>query len=106
MSCHSSGSSNQYWWVVAGTVYKPDSTDLSPNSTIYLFTAVNGGGSLVLTLPADEKANFYTTSSVNFGTGLYPEVKGLTGEVKYMQESTTVGNCNSCHNVSNRIMVN
>jgi hypothetical protein len=106
MNCHNSGGSNQYWWAVAGTVFKPDSTSLNPNSTIYLFSGPNGTGNLKLTLPVDGKGNFYTSSSVSFGSGLYPEVKSSSGEIRYMQSSITNGNCNSCHNSSRRIMVN
>ena len=106
MNCHNSGGSNQYWWTVAGTVFKPDSTSLNPNSTVYLFSGPNGTGNLILTLPVDEKGNFYTSSSVSFGSGLYPEVKSSSGEIRYMQSSTTNGNCNSCHNSSKRIIVN
>ena len=106
MSCHNSGGSNQYWWTVAGTVFKPDSVSLNPDCTVYLFTGANGAGSPVLTLPVDGKGNFYTTSSVGFGTGLYPAVKSSSGETRYMQSSTTNGNCNSCHISSKRIIVN
>jgi len=106
MSCHNSGGSNQYWWNIAGTVFKPDSTSLSSNSTIYLFTGVNGSGNLILTLPVDAKGNFYTTNSVNFSAGLYPAVKSASGETRYMQSSTTNGNCNSCHTSGHRIIVN
>lgn len=106
MECHNSGGSNQYWWSVAGTVYKPDSTTLNPNGTVYLFSAPSGGGSVVLSLPVDAKANFYTTNAITFGVGLYPAVKSLSGQLRYMNSFTTQGNCNSCHNASNRIKVN
>lgn len=106
MNCHNSGGSNQFWWTVAGTVFKPDSTSLNSNSTVYLFTGTNGTGNLILTLPVDAKGNFYTTSSVSFGSGFYPEVKSSSGEIRYMQSSTTNGNCNSCHDSSHRIIVN
>jgi hypothetical protein len=106
MNCHNSGGSNEYWWEVAGTVYKPDGTSLNQNSTVYLFSGVNGTGNLILTLQVDGKGNFYTSSSVNFGSGLYPEVKSSSGEVKFMQESVTSGNCNSCHDSTKRITVN
>ena len=106
MNCHNSGGSNQYWWTIAGTVFKPDSVSLNPNSTVYLFSGPNGTGDLRLTLPVDAKSNFYTSSSFSFGSGLYPEVKSSSGEIRYMQSSTTNGNCNSCHNASHRIIVN
>lgn len=106
MNCHGSGSGNEYWWTVAGTVFKPDSVSLGSNSTIYLFSGSNGTGNLLLTLPADAKGNFYTTNSISFGTGVYPEVKSPSGEVRYMQSAVTNGNCNFCHTSSNRIIVN
>ncbi len=106
MSCHNPGGSNQFWWTVAGTVFKPDSTSLGINSTIYLFSGSNGSGNLILALPCDGKGNFYTSSQVSFGSGLYPEVKSPSGEIRFMQSSTIKGNCNSCHNASNRIIVN
>ena len=106
MSCHNSGGSNTYWWTVAGTVFKPDSISLNPNSTVYLFSGAIGTGNLILTLPVDAKSNFYTSASVSLGTGLYPEVKSSSGEIRYMQSSITNGNCNSCHNSSKRIIVN
>ncbi|MCX6246811.1 MAG: hypothetical protein NTW10_03665 [Bacteroidetes bacterium] len=106
MNCHNPGGENRYWWTVAGTVFKPDSASLNPNSTIYLFSGSGGTGNLILTLPVDGKSNFYTSNSFRFGTGLYPEVKSSSGEVRSMQSSTTNGNCNSCHNSTNRIIVN
>jgi|WetSurMetagenome_2_1015567.scaffolds.fasta_scaffold84155_2 hypothetical protein len=106
MNCHNSGGSNEYWWTVAGTIFKPDSVSLNPNATVYLFSGINGTGNLVLTLPVDGISNFYTTGAVNFGTGLFPEVKSSSGEIRYMQSSTTNGNCNSCHTKGHRIIVN
>jgi len=106
MDCHNSGGSNEFWWTVAGTVYKPDGVNLNPNSTVYLFTGVNGTGNPVLTLQVDAKGNFYTTSDVNFGSGLYPEVKSSSGEIRFMQQPIANGSCNSCHNASKRITVN
>jgi predicted small secreted protein len=106
LSCHNSGGSNAYWWYIAGTVYKPDESDLNPNSTVYFFTSVNGGGSLAGLLAVDGKGNFYTSTLVDFGSGLYPGVKSSSGETRYMQSSTKNGDCNSCHTSSKRIIVN
>jgi hypothetical protein len=106
MDCHNSGGTNKYWWIVAGTVFKPDSTSLASNSTLFLFTGINGTGDRVLTLPVDAKGNFYTTGNVSFGSGLYPEVKSPSGEVRFMQTATTNGNCNGCHTAGHRIIVN
>lgn len=106
MSCHGNGGDNPFWWTVAGTVYKPDTTQLAVNSTIYLYTKINGSGTVVVLLPVDAKGNFYTTSYFDFGDGLYPQVKSPSGEVRYMQSSTKDGNCNNCHNHTRRIIVN
>jgi len=105
-NCHTTGGSNSYWWTVAGTVYKPDTTYLNPNSTVYLFTNGNGGGTLTALLPVDAKGNFYTSTVFDWGSGLYPGVKSSSGQVRYMQASTTNGNCNHCHNGKMRIVVN
>jgi hypothetical protein len=106
MSCHNSGGSNSYWWYLAGTVYKPDESNLNPNSTIYLFTSGNGGGSLIGLLPVDGKGNFFTSTMIDFGSGLYPGVKSSSGETRYMSSSTKTGDCNSCHISLKRIIVN
>lgn len=106
MDCHNSGGGNEYWWTVAGTVYKPDSISLNPNSTVYLFSAPSGGGTMKQMFEADGKANFYTTDAVSFGVGLYPAVKSSSGQVRYMNSFITQGNCNGCHNSNNRIKVN
>ena len=87
-------------------MYKPNESDLSVNSTLYLFTSGDGGGTLVALLPVDAKGNFYTSNSVNFTNGLYPGVKSPSGEIRYMQSSTTIGDCNSCHIATKRIIVN
>ena len=106
MRCHNSGGLNEYWWVVAGTVYKPDKTSLNPNCTVFLYSAPDGGGTIVTTIQADGKANFYTTNSISFGTGLYPAVKSLSGEIQHMNSSINQGNCNGCHTSSSSITVN
>jgi len=106
LSCHNTGGSNIYWWSIAGTVYKPDETDLNPNSTIYLFTLANGGGTPAVVLPVDGKGNFYTSTLINYGSGLYPGVKSSSGETGYMPASTTNGDCNSCHIPLKRIIIN
>jgi hypothetical protein len=106
LSCHNSGGSNAYWWYVAGTVYKPDESSLNPNSTVYLFSSGNGGGSLIALLPVDGKGNFFTSTLFDYGSGFYPSVKSSSGETRYMQSSTKNGDCNSCHIASKRIIVN
>lgn len=106
MKCHNSGGSNQFWWNVAGTVFKPDSVTLNPGCTVYLFTGPGGSGTLIQVLPVDKKSNFYTTNSVSFGTGLFTEVKSSSGEIRSMQAAITSGDCNFCHTKANPILVN
>jgi hypothetical protein len=106
LSCHNNGGSNSYWFYAAGTVYKPDTSLLNPNCTVYLFTKGNGGGTLIALMPVDAKGNFYTTTIFDYQGGLYPGVKSPSGEVRYMQNNTTNGDCNSCHNKTRRIIVN
>lgn len=56
----------------------------------------DGTGNLKATLEVDQKGNFYTTESIDFGSGLYVLVQGdqLTN---YMNSSVINGQCNSCH---------
>ena len=100
MSCHKSGGEGEGWFNVAGTVYDSAQTNLLPNSTVFLYTAPNGGGTLNYTIQVDGKGNFYTTDAIDFGTtGLYPVVSGKSIS-KMMGSSITTGQCNSCHGVS------
>lgn len=106
MSCHSSGGKGEGTFTVARTVYNASGAAVSPNATVKLFTGPNGTGSLVKTIEVDGKGNFYTTSSIDFGTGLYVTVTGKSGSVSTMSSSITTGQCNSCHNSSEKISVN
>jgi cytochrome c553 len=101
MGCHYSGGEGSGWFNVAGTVYDNTKTTSYPNTTVYLSTLPNGRGTIVDTLYGDGSGNFYTTASINFGTGLYPSVAGTNGGgVSHMSTSITTGACNSCHGVS------
>ncbi len=106
MSCHSSGGKGEGTFTVAGTVYNASGSAVSPNATVKLYTGAGGTGSLVKTIEVDGKGNFYTTNSIDFGTGLYVTVTGKSGSVSAMSSSITTGQCNSCHNSSGRITVN
>lgn len=107
MSCHKSGSNGEGWFNVAGTVYNPAKTAVYPNATIKLYTGANGTGTLVQTIEADGKGNFYTSASVNFGSGLYTTVTNSSGVVSKMNSAITSGQCNSCHGSSTgKISVN
>ena len=106
MSCHNSGGKGEGTFTVAGTVYNASGAAVSPNATVKLYTGPNGTGSLVKTIEVDGKGNFYTTSSIDFGTGLYVTVTGKSGSVSTMGSSITTGQCNSCHNSSEKITIN
>ena len=100
MDCHVKGGPGKGWFIVAGTVYDTifPNNGLNPHATVYLYNQFGGQGALVATLEGDTKGNFYTTSSVNFGNGLYPEVISAKGNMAFMSAAITQGACNSCHN--------
>ena len=100
MNCHSSGGEGQGCFLAAGTVYDNAATSIYPNATIRLYSQPNGAGSVVATIQGDAKGNFYTTGSIDFGSGLYPSVTNSGGQTMYMSASTTTGACSSCHGVS------
>lgn len=87
---------------VAGTVYRVDGSAY-PGATVRVTTALDGGGSVVLTVTADASGNFYASRSVAFGSGLYTDVTGTGGARRAMKAAVTGGACNSCHDASNRI---
>ena len=99
MDCHSQGGSGDGWFTVAGTAYNSAKTNIYPNVTVKLYTAINGTGTLKYTVQGDALGNFYTTQTIDFGSGLYPAVQGTAGP-KYMSTAITTGRCNSCHGVS------
>ena len=99
MNCHKSGGEGKGWFNVAGTVYTAGLSNTYPNTTVKLYTGPNGTGTLKYTINGDAKGNFFTTETIDFGSGLYPVVQG-TSTAKYMSTTTTTGQCNSCHGVS------
>jgi hypothetical protein len=99
MVCHKSGGPGEGIFAVGGTVYDSSGTVPYPGATIKLFSGSNGSGSLASTLQVDKLGNFYTTSGVSFGSGLFPSVQGPT-QTRYMSFSVTTGACNSCHGVT------
>ena len=100
MDCHNPNGEGSGWFNAAGTVYASTGSSIHPNATVYLYTNPNGRGSIVDSLYGDGSGSFYTTSSINFGSGLYPAVVGSNGAVKYMVNSISQGACNGCHGVS------
>lgn len=100
LSCHAPGGSGNGIFMVGGTVFKNDLKTRYPNLTVRFYTQPNGGGELVKTLEVDAYGNFYTTGSLPFGKGLYPQVENGKGEIRSMKTWLTSGACNSCHGVS------
>ena len=96
MNCHKPGGKGEGWFTAAGTVYNTTDGSTFSNSIVQLFTQPRGGGQLVATLNGDANGNFYTTANINFGSGLYPAVTGVSG-TNYMPTAVTSGACNSCH---------
>ncbi len=96
-SCHS--------WTVAGTAYKSDGTTVYPGAVIRITTAAAGGGTVVMTLTSDASGNFYTSTPITFGAGLYPTATGTTGTARSMTAAITSGACNRCHVAGTRIVV-
>lgn len=95
--CHVQGGDGEGWFRVAGTLYNNSQTSTYPNGNVKLTTEPNGSGALVKTIEIDSKGNFYTTETVDFGTGLYVGVFGTSGEQKFMTSKISTGACNSCH---------
>ena len=108
MNCHASGGEGNGWFNAAGTVYTPDSSSTYTNPVVQLYTQPDslGNQTLVATINGDASGNFYTTASINFGSGLYPVVVGAHS-TRYMAATITQGACNSCHGVTTaRLFVN
>ncbi|NEW81466.1 MAG: hypothetical protein GZ094_03765 [Mariniphaga sp.] len=99
MSCHSSNGSGEGWFTVAGSAYDNAKINAYANTTVNLYTGINGTGTLKYTIWGDAAGNFYTTENIDFGSGLYVSVKGIAGP-KYMTTAITTGQCNSCHGVT------
>jgi len=94
MTCHDT-------YTIAGTVFDLGLENYYADATVYLYDEPNGAGRLVETIEVDGNGNFYTTQSVNFGTGLYPVVVSADGnDTQSMPNSITGGACNSCHGVT------
>jgi hypothetical protein len=96
MTCHKSGGSGEGWFSIAGTVYDSSMTDTYANMAVSFSTSPNGTGELKYIIAGDALGNFYTTQTIDFGTGLYTSVRGEKID-QYMITPVTSGQCNSCH---------
>ncbi len=102
MQCHTSGGNGKGIFKAAGTIYNTALTSTNPNGKVLLYTQPDSTGKLVATLYVDAKGNFYTTDAISFVGGLYPVIVSTSGNKKYMPDPAFSGECNSCHNVSNK----
>ena len=96
-SCHG--------FTVSGTVYRADGVTANPGATVRVTSAAVNGGTVAATLTADASGNFYTSTAVGFGTGLFTSVVGAAGTVRSMSGVVTNGACNRCHTTGSRIVV-
>jgi len=92
MSCHQ--------LTAAGSVYNKALIAAFQGATIELTTQPNGAGTVIGTFTTNKSGSFYTSSSINFGTGVYVSVTGNSGTVKHMVSAITSGACNACHGSS------
>jgi hypothetical protein len=93
LGCHSN-------FKLAGSVYNSGLSSPLSGVQIKVTTEPDGAGTVLATLTSDGKGNFYTSGSLNFGTGVYVSAEGSSGTVKYMDDAITSGACNSCHGTS------
>lgn len=96
MRCHLPDGEGEICWNVAGTIYNANGQQPMSGVQVALFTAPLGGGNLRQALQSDGTGNAYTSSSVDFGSGLFPAVIH-GGDTAFMTESIRDGACNRCH---------
>ncbi len=96
MRCHLPDGEGEICWNVAGTIYNTSGQQPVGGVEVLLFTRPLGGGALQQALQSDGSGNIYTSSSVAFGSGLFPAVIH-NGDTAFMTESIYDGACNRCH---------
>lgn len=92
MSCHQ--------FTAAGSVYNKALSSGFTGAVVKLTTQANGAGTVLGTFTVNKSGSFYTSSSINYGTGIYVSVTGSPGSTKYMSSPITTGACTSCHGSS------
>lgn len=101
MVCHNAEGKGSGVFMAAGTVYDSLFTTTRKNGTVRLFSGPNQTGTLRATIQVDGKGNFYTTENIDFAGGVYPVITGSSGDIHYMIAKISMGECNSCHGVTN-----
>jgi len=97
--CHKAGGGGEGVFTAGGTVYKFGTTIGATDATIKLYSNAEGTGTPIASMTSAVGGNFYTKSSINFGSGLYVKVTSANGTSSMMSPITT-GACNSCHGSS------
>jgi hypothetical protein len=90
---------------VAGTAYRTDGATPYSGAVIRVTSGSGGAGTLLATLTSDASGNFYTSSSIAFGSGAYVIATGTGGVPGAMSAAVTGGACNRCHTSANRLVV-
>lgn len=100
MNCHKPGGQGEGHFTVAGSMYRVSTGLPSANDTLRLSTEPGEQGTIVKTIIADAKGNFYTTEAIDI-TNLYPTVtSSVSGDKFFMFTNPPSGQCNSCHGVT------
>ena len=97
MNCHISGGEGESTFSIAGSVFQSDLTKKAPNGVMKFYSKPNGEGELLKTIEVDDKANFYTTESMDFSKDVYPVAIGTSGKMQFMSTPLSSGSCTSCH---------
>lgn len=92
MGCHN--------FTAAGSVYDKSMSASFPGALVKLTSQANGAGSVLGTFTVNKSGSFYTSNSINYGSGIYVSVTGSSGKVKHMSSAITTGACNLCHGSS------
>ena len=91
---------NCHQFNAAGSVYNKALSSGLQGAIVKLTTQANGAGTVLGTFTVNKSGSFYSSNSINFGTGIYVSVTGSSGSPKYMSSAITTGACNSCHGSS------
>ena len=96
-TCHS--------FTLAGTAYKSDGATVYAGATVKVTSSANGGGTVLASLTSDASGNFYASTPVAFGSGVYVSAAGTSGVTRAMGGAITSGACNRCHTSASRLIV-
>lgn len=103
LSCHQDAGSEaaeEGRWTVAGSVSNDGSSSQPTNAggSIELWTSSDRQGTMIYSIPIDQKGNFYTNKTLAVSNGVYPViVNGSSGQWDSMSSVCTSGGCNGCH---------